>query len=116
MNRRSFLRKTAGAAAVLALPGCGAGRGKPVALTDQPRQPTPGSTFVDVHCHVGQRARPCQEQDRFSFEPPGVYAPFDAYMSDRIYNGLGGVVSRWYFGGARRLHGSAERRPHRSEN
>ena len=98
MKRRDFLRDMAGTAAGLVVSGCGAGRDERVVLMDQSQRRACGRTFVDVHCHVGQRARPCQAQNRFSFEPAGVYAPFDAYMSDRIYNGLGGKVSRWYFG------------------
>lgn len=54
--------------------------------------------LVDVHCHVGQRARPCQHLDRFTFEPALTYSPFDAYLSDRLYKGLGGLIARWFFG------------------
>lgn len=54
--------------------------------------------IVDIHCHIGQRARPCQPRDRFSFEPAETYAPFDAYVSDRLYRGIGGMLIRRFFG------------------
>jgi uncharacterized protein len=101
MRRRDFLRKAAGAAVAgigaMALGGCAAPGDRKRAVTVEPSRRMGGPILVDAHCHIGQRARPCQEQNRFSFEPP-AYAPFDAYMSDPIYQGLGGAVARWAFG------------------
>jgi uncharacterized protein len=76
-------------------------------VTQPTSWPVPGSgnsqkTRVDVHCHVGLRARPCQEHDRFTFEPALIYSHYDAYVSDRLYCGLGGAVARWYFGVGRK--------------
>jgi uncharacterized protein len=102
MRRRDLLRKAAGAAVAgieaSVLAGCAATGDPNGTAPAEPSQRTGGPMLVDVHCHVGQRARPCQEQDRFSFEPAGAYAPSDAYMSDRIYKGLGGAIARWAFG------------------
>ena len=53
---------------------------------------------VDVHCHVGQRTRACQPDERFGFEPLGRYSPYDAYFSDRINSSIGMRVAKWYFG------------------
>jgi predicted TIM-barrel fold metal-dependent hydrolase len=53
--------------------------------------------IVDVHCHVGQRAKAHQPEGRFSFEPVD-YAPHDAYLSDRLYGGFGMRVAKWWFG------------------
>jgi predicted TIM-barrel fold metal-dependent hydrolase len=52
---------------------------------------------IDVHCHVGLHALPCQHQDRFSFEPPGQYAPYDAYFSPRLQRTIGMKLARWIF-------------------
>ena len=98
MNRREFLRKSTRAAATLILPGCAASSAKQNVLTSQPQPRASEGTFIDLHCHVGQRAWPCQEQNRFSFEPASTYAPFDAYMSNRLYHGVNCAVGRWYFG------------------
>jgi uncharacterized protein len=57
----------------------------------------PGCPRVDVHCHVGQRHRCCGDEGRFSFEPPGGYAPCDAYFSDVMYGGMAFRLARWYF-------------------
>ncbi len=51
---------------------------------------------VDVHCHIAQRRRPCQLEDRFSFEPPS-YAGSDAYLADPFFNGIGMRLARWFF-------------------
>lgn len=50
---------------------------------------------IDVHCHIGQRFRPCQPNDRFRFEPAVGYAGCDAYLSDRLYNNPGILLLRW---------------------
>lgn len=53
---------------------------------------------VDVHCHMGQRARPPAAADRFSFEPAGAYAPFDAYFSDPLAGSLAMRLAARHFG------------------
>lgn len=59
---------------------------------------------VDVHCHIGQRKRQCCDEGRFSFEPPGRYAPCDSYFSDVIYRSIFMSMARWHFrlGGRRK--------------
>jgi uncharacterized protein len=98
IGRRDFLRKSATAAAAMALTGCATTDREKVAVVDRPIRPASGPMLIDIHCHVGQRARPCQASDRFTFEPPLAYAPFDAYMSDPIYKGLTMTFARWCFG------------------
>ena len=53
---------------------------------------------VDVHCHIGQRCRPCRPEGRFPFEAAGAYAPFDAYFSDCLHRSIALRLARWYFG------------------
>jgi predicted TIM-barrel fold metal-dependent hydrolase len=51
---------------------------------------------IDIHCHMSQAARPCRAKDRFPFEPPEDYAPYDSYWSHRFIRGrIGFEVSRW---------------------
>lgn len=65
---------------------------------------------MDVHCHVGQKRRPAEPGERFSFEPagpakdgngqpsaPGAPA-WDAYLSDRLTGGLSFRLARWWLG------------------
>lgn len=58
---------------------------------------------VDVHCHVGQAARPCQEHERFSFEPADGPPWLDAYMSPRMTGSIGMWMARRCFGVSRGL-------------
>lgn len=53
---------------------------------------------IDVHCHIGQRCRPCQPNNRFSFEPAQQYAPYDAYFSDCLNRSIAMRLARWHFG------------------
>ncbi len=53
---------------------------------------------IDVHCHIGQRFRPCQPDNRFGFEPTHGYTDCDAYLSDRLYNNAGMALVKWYLG------------------
>ncbi|NLX12217.1 MAG: hypothetical protein GXY44_00995 [Phycisphaerales bacterium] len=53
---------------------------------------------IDVHCHIGQRFRPCQPNGRFCFEPADGYAGCDAYLSDRLYNNIGMTLVKWRLG------------------
>jgi len=52
---------------------------------------------VDIHCHMGQLRRPPAVADRFSFEPAGTYAPYDAYFSDPLAGSLGMRLAAWHF-------------------
>nr|MBP7934470.1 hypothetical protein [Phycisphaerae bacterium] len=65
--------------------------------------PDPAPLRVDIHCHMGQMARPCQEPDRFSFEPAGKPLSLDAYLSPRMNNSIGMRAAKWFFGVPRRL-------------
>jgi predicted TIM-barrel fold metal-dependent hydrolase len=49
---------------------------------------------VDIHCHIGQHQRTCDDAERFSFEPRNVYAPYDAYFSERLAHGIGMRVGK----------------------
>lgn len=53
---------------------------------------------IDVHCHVFQRSRPFQREDRFGFEPPEGYAPGDAYLSPRMTGGFTFPLLKWWLG------------------
>jgi len=58
----------------------------------------PAPLRVDIHCHMGQIAKPCQEHDRFSFEPAGKPLSLDAYLSPRMNNSIGMRAAKWFFG------------------
>ncbi len=65
---------------------------------------------IDVHCHIGQRFRPCQPDNRFVFEPIHGNAGCDAYLSDRLYNNAGMALVKWYLGLNRLSAGEADQR------
>ena len=53
---------------------------------------------VDFHCHMGQTARPCQDHDRFGFEPADQPPHLDAYISPRMSGSIGMKIAKRFFG------------------
>lgn len=56
---------------------------------------------VDVHCHLGQIARPMDAERPFRFEPIDDPVRHDAYMSPMMAGGLSMRLGRWFFGAPR---------------